>query len=44
MKLDAMAVTMPPVRDHPNRVPFEGVLTYVDVRAIGRRLGRAADA
>ncbi len=31
MKLDAMAVTMPLVRDHPNRVPFEGVLTYVDV-------------
>ncbi len=31
MKLEAMAVTMPLVRDHPNRVPFEGVLTYVDV-------------
>jgi hypothetical protein len=31
MKLDAMAVTMPPVRNHPNRAPFEGVLTYVDV-------------
>ena len=31
MRLDAMAVTMPPVRNHPNRVPFEGVLTYVDV-------------
>jgi hypothetical protein len=26
-----MAVTMPPVRNHPNRVAFEGVLTYVDV-------------
>ena len=31
MKLEAMAVTMPQVRDHPNRVPFEGVLTLVDV-------------
>jgi hypothetical protein len=31
MKLEAMAVTMPRVRNHPNRVPFEGVLTYVDV-------------
>ena len=31
MKLEAMAVTMPLVRDHPNRVAFEGVLTYVDV-------------
>jgi hypothetical protein len=31
MKLEAMAVTMPLVRDHPNRVPFDGVLTYVDV-------------
>ena len=31
MKLEAMAVTMPLVRNHPNRVPFEGVLTYVDV-------------
>jgi len=31
MRLDAMAVMMPPVGNHPNRVPFEGVLTYVDV-------------
>jgi hypothetical protein len=31
MKLEAMAVTMPLVRNHPNRVPFEGILTYVDV-------------
>jgi hypothetical protein len=31
MKLQAMAVTMPVVRKHPNRVPFEGVLTFVDV-------------
>jgi hypothetical protein len=31
MKLEAMAVTMPRVRNHPNRVPFEGILTYVDI-------------
>ncbi len=31
MKLEAMAVTMPLVRNHPNRVPFEGILTYVDI-------------
>jgi hypothetical protein len=31
MKLEAMAVAMPLVKDHPNRVPFDGVLTYVDV-------------
>jgi hypothetical protein len=31
MKLQAMAVTMPVVRKHPNRIPFEGVLTFVDV-------------
>ena len=31
MKLEAMAVRMPLVRNHPNRVPFEGVLTYVDI-------------
>lgn len=31
MRLDAMAVTFPHVEDHPNRVPFEGVLTVVDV-------------
>ncbi len=31
MKLEAMAVSMPEVRNHPNRVGFEGVLTYVDV-------------
>lgn len=30
MRLDAMAVTMPEVEGHPNRVPFEGVLTLVD--------------
>ena len=24
-------MTMPLVRNHPNRVPFEGILTYVDV-------------
>jgi hypothetical protein len=30
MRLDAMAVTIPHVHDHPNRVPFEGVLTVVN--------------
>lgn len=30
MRLEAMAVMMPEVADHPNRVPFEGVLTLVD--------------
>lgn len=31
MKLDAMAVNFPAVHGHPNRIPFEGVLTLVDV-------------
>ena len=31
MRLEAMAVEFPEVRGHPNRVPFEGVLTLVDV-------------
>lgn len=31
MKLRAMAVEMPVVAGHPNRIPFEGVLTFVDV-------------
>ncbi len=31
MRLDAMAVTFPTVHGHPNRVPFEGVLTLIDV-------------
>jgi hypothetical protein len=30
MRLEAMAITMPEVADHPNRTPFEGVLTLVD--------------
>jgi hypothetical protein len=30
MRLEAMAITMPEVADHPNRIPFEGVLTVVD--------------
>ncbi len=30
MQLRAMAVEFPAVVDHPNRVPFEGVLTLVD--------------
>jgi hypothetical protein len=30
MNLEAMAVTLPPFEGHPNRVPFEGVLTTVN--------------
>jgi hypothetical protein len=30
MRLDAMAVEIPQVDGHPNRVPFEGVLTMVN--------------
>jgi len=30
MRLEAMAITMPDVADHPNRIPFEGILTVVD--------------
>jgi hypothetical protein len=30
MRLEAMAITMPEVADHPNRISFEGVLTVVD--------------
>jgi hypothetical protein len=30
MRLEAMAVTIPHVEGHPNRVPFEGVLTFVN--------------
>jgi hypothetical protein len=30
MKLEAMAMSIPHVEGHPNRVPFEGVLTLVD--------------
>jgi hypothetical protein len=30
MRLDAMAIRIPPVKGHPNRVDFEGVLTLVD--------------
>jgi len=30
MRLEAMAITMPEVADHPNRIPFDGVLTLVD--------------
>jgi hypothetical protein len=30
MKFEAMAVTMPEVPEHPNRVAFEGILTLVD--------------
>jgi hypothetical protein len=31
MRLEAMAVNFPAVKGHPNRLPFEGVLTLVDV-------------
>ncbi len=31
MRLDAMAIALPTIHGHPNRVPFEGVLTLVDV-------------
>jgi|SRR5579883_2152529 hypothetical protein len=30
MRLEAMAIAMPEVGEHPNRVSFEGVLTLVD--------------
>jgi hypothetical protein len=30
MRLEAMALRIPHVHDHPNRVPFEGVLTVVN--------------
>ena len=30
MRLEAMAVKFPHVEGHPNRVPFEGVLTVVN--------------
>jgi hypothetical protein len=30
MRLEAMAMTIPHVEGHPNRVPFEGVLTVVN--------------
>ena len=30
MELEAMAVSIPHVEGHPNRLPFEGVLTLVD--------------
>jgi hypothetical protein len=30
MRVDAMAMKIPPVKGHPNRLDFEGVLTLVD--------------
>jgi len=30
MRLSAMSLDVPEVEDHPNRVPFSGVLTYLD--------------
>lgn len=31
MRLEAMAVKLPAFAGHPNRIPFEGILTLVDV-------------
>src|SRR2546427_9209127 len=31
IELESMAIEMPPVEGHPNREPFRGVLTLVDV-------------
>src|SRR6185369_6844009 len=31
LELESMAIEMPEVAAHPNRVPFRGVLTFVDV-------------
>jgi hypothetical protein len=31
LQLEAMAVAMPEVAGHPNRLPFRGVLTLVGV-------------
>lgn len=30
MKIEAMAIEMPVVNDHPNRIPFSGILTRLD--------------
>lgn len=30
MEMEAMAIEMPPIARHPNRLPFEGVLTIAD--------------
>jgi hypothetical protein len=30
IEMEAMAIEMPPIGRHPNRMPFEGVLTIVD--------------
>ncbi len=30
LDMEAMSIEMPPIARHPNRVPFEGVLTVVD--------------
>src|SRR4051794_7884800 len=31
IELQSMAIEMPPVAAHPNRAPFRGVLTFVDI-------------
>ena len=41
MRFEAMAVTIPHVEGHPNRVPFEGVLTVVNAPATRLRPARA---
>lgn len=54
LELESMAIEMPEVDGHPNRLPFRGILTYVDIPsdrppsgARGRRVvltTRAAEA
>ena len=40
MRLEAMAVTIPQVEGHPNRLAFEGVLTVVNAASDTRRSAR----
>ncbi len=40
LEMEAMALAMPEVEGHPNRLPFRGVLTLVGSVSSGRRLGR----
>jgi len=44
MRLEAMAVKIPCVEGHPNRVAFEGTLTVVDTASDGRRPAHAVIA
>ena len=41
MEIEAMALEMPEVAGHPNRLPFHGVLTLVRSRRNDRRAGHA---